>query len=117
MCCGPGLSRHSASGNGIAHVDVLKIDVEGHEVSVLEGARRALEEHRIAAIMFEFGSANINSRTFFGDFWNLFDTLSYNLYGVLPGGGTYKIDQYRDELEYFRGASNYIATRRLSDAA
>ena len=103
--------------NGITQVDVLKIDVEGHEVSVLEGARRALKEHRIAAIMFEFGSATINSRTFFGDFWNLFDALSYDLHVVLPGGGTYKIDRYRDELEYFRGASNYIATRRPSNAA
>ena len=103
--------------NGITQVDVPKIDVEGHEVSVLEGARRALKEHRIAAIMFEFGSANINSRTFFGDFWNLFDALSYDLHVVLPGGGTYKIDRYRDELEYFRGASNYIATRRPSNAA
>jgi FkbM family methyltransferase len=34
-------------------IDVLKIDVEGHELGVLEGARRLLEDRRITHIVFE----------------------------------------------------------------
>jgi FkbM family methyltransferase len=35
-------------------VDLLKIDVEGNETAVLQGARRALAEQRIKAIYFEY---------------------------------------------------------------
>ena len=34
-------------------VQLVKIDVEGHELSVLQGAERLLEEHRIHHILFE----------------------------------------------------------------
>jgi FkbM family methyltransferase len=33
--------------NGIAHIDVLKVDVQGHEPAVLRGAERMLSEGRI----------------------------------------------------------------------
>lgn len=34
-------------------IDVLKLDVEGHELQVLEGARRLLDRERITTIVFE----------------------------------------------------------------
>ena len=39
---------------GIYRIDLLKIDVEGHEPQVLRGARRALAERRIQAVLCEF---------------------------------------------------------------
>jgi len=42
-----------AAMEGVERVDVLKIDVEGHELQVLEGARRLLEDGRIRDILFE----------------------------------------------------------------
>jgi FkbM family methyltransferase len=39
---------------GIERVDLLKIDVEGHEPQVFQGAARALVERRIRAILCEF---------------------------------------------------------------
>jgi FkbM family methyltransferase len=39
---------------GVDRVDLLKIDVEGHEQWVLEGARSALSQGRIRTIMFEY---------------------------------------------------------------
>jgi FkbM family methyltransferase len=39
--------------HGIETVDVMKVDVEGHEASVLEGATAALGDHRIRAITME----------------------------------------------------------------
>jgi FkbM family methyltransferase len=44
---------------GIERIDFLKIDTEGHDLSVLKGARKALHERRIGMIQFEFIPANI----------------------------------------------------------
>lgn len=57
-----------ADENDIAIITLLKLDIEGHEVFALRGAERLLAAGRIRALTFEFGSANINSRTFFRDF-------------------------------------------------
>lgn len=45
--------------HGLDRLDVLKVDVEGQEIAVLEGADRALSEGRIDLILIEarFGSA------------------------------------------------------------
>eukprot|EP00520_Triparma_pacifica_P001630 CAMPEP_0118632862 /NCGR_PEP_ID=MMETSP0785-20121206/680_1 /TAXON_ID=91992 /ORGANISM="Bolidomonas pacifica, Strain CCMP 1866" /LENGTH=301 /DNA_ID=CAMNT_0006523679 /DNA_START=186 /DNA_END=1087 /DNA_ORIENTATION=+ len=36
-------------------VDILKIDVEGHDVAVLRGGQRMLEEGRVGVLLFEYG--------------------------------------------------------------
>ena len=68
----------------IPHVRLLKVDVEGHEYDVLEGARVAIESRRIGAIHFEFNEMNIFSRRFFKDFWDLL--AGYDFYRLLPRG-------------------------------
>jgi len=45
--------------SGINHIDFLKIDTEGHDLSVLRGAKQALRDRRIGMIQFEFIPANI----------------------------------------------------------
>ncbi|MGH9383996.1 MAG: FkbM family methyltransferase [Vicinamibacterales bacterium] len=40
----------------VSHIDVLKIDTEGHELQVLQGAKRMLAEARIGFIYTEFNS-------------------------------------------------------------
>jgi FkbM family methyltransferase len=52
---------------GIAHIDLLKLDTEGHELAVLNGASKLLGSRAIDVIQFEFGGANIDSRTFLRD--------------------------------------------------
>jgi len=41
--------------NGLDHIDLLKIDVEGYERSVLEGASSLLESESVSCIQFEYG--------------------------------------------------------------
>lgn len=98
-----------AAERNIAHINLLKLDVEGNEFDALLGARRLLDEGRIDAICFEFGSAHINSRVFFHDLWDLLHPSGYTMHRIVPGGGLLPITTYYEDLEHFRGVSNYIA--------
>jgi len=48
-------------------IDYFKIDAEGSEIKILEGFGKFIG--KIKLIQFEFGGCNIDSRTFFQDFW------------------------------------------------
>ena len=93
----------------IALIDYLKLDIEGNEIAALQGAQATLKAGRIKALAFEFGSGNVNSRTYFRDFWELLVPLGYEIKRIGPGGRLIPIDQYSEVLEYFRGATNYVA--------
>ncbi|MEM8793493.1 MAG: FkbM family methyltransferase [Pseudomonadota bacterium] len=65
--------------NGLTTVHCMKIDTEGHEMSVLKGAQAALKSQSIQAIAFEFGPNSLFSGARFFDFYNLFDGFGYRL--------------------------------------
>jgi FkbM family methyltransferase len=91
----------------IERIDFAKLDVEGHELQILQGATRMVTEGRITAIQFEFGGANIDSRTFMRDFFDLL-TPQYRIHRVLQHG-LYPVVRYRETLEVFKRATNYVA--------
>ena len=90
---------------GIDKIDFLKVDVEGHEIKVFEGATQMLARRAIRFIQFEFGGTNIDSRVFLRDFLNL---LSPNdrIYRVVTDG-IYPLT-YTETLEIF-SYSNFFA--------
>ncbi|MFZ1538478.1 MAG: FkbM family methyltransferase [Chromatiaceae bacterium] len=55
------------SSMGLAYVDFIKIDVEGHELSVLRGARNALIGRHIGAIYFEYCRSHLARQDAPGD--------------------------------------------------
>ena len=61
------------AGNGIERIDYLKIDAEGNDLAVLQGASRMLAAGAIRFVQFEFGGCNIDSRTFLRDFVRLLE--------------------------------------------
>jgi len=96
-----------------AKIDICKIDIEGHELDCLSGFGRAIDF--IDVIQFEFGGCNIDTRTFFQDFWYFFKERGFSLYRIAPIG-VIKIHQYREIDESFR-TTNYIAKRNHDDLA
>lgn len=97
--------------NELDFVDFVKMDIEGHEPFALRGAERSLAARRIGALTFEFGTGNINSRTFFREIWDLL-TPEFNIWRITPSGKSVFIDEYYEDMEYFRGVSNYVAELR-----
>lgn len=98
------------SERGIETVDFMKMDLEGHELFALRGASESLKARRIRALTFEFGAGNVNSRTFFRDFWILLTEAGYRIQRIYPGGDTVPVLEYYEDLEFFRGVTNYIAS-------
>lgn len=91
---------------GIKTIHFLKLDVEGYEISVLKGAEKMLGRKAIKAIQFEFGGCNIDSRTFFQDFYYLL-TPHYVIYRIVQNG-IVPIQDYSELREIFVN-TNYLA--------
>ena len=69
---------------GIEYIDFIKIDTEGNDFFVLQGAKELLSKGGIKCIQFEFNIMNTVSRIFFRDFIQLLK--GYRLYRMLPNG-------------------------------
>ena len=83
----------------IKHIDLLKIDIEGHEINALEGFGRYLNSDFIDYIQFEYGGANMNSHTNLQDFYNLLLPKGYLIAKIMP---TYlEIRDYNPRLDNF----------------
>ena len=90
-------------------LDIVKIDIEGHELSALRGFGDAIEATRV--LQFEFGGTNIDTRTYWQDFWYFFREHDFDLYRITPLGVLH-LDEYRESDEYFSFVANFIAANR-----
>jgi len=94
--------------NNIKTIDFLKIDVEGHELSVLKGAEKMLQTKCIKLIQFEFNSHNVYSRVFLRDFYLLLK--DFEFYRILQNG-IMKLGPYKPANEIFI-QQNIVAIQR-----
>lgn len=85
--------------NSIEKIHFLKLDIEGNEYNALLGAEKMLKAKKIDFIQFEFGGCNIDSRTYFQDFWYLLKE-DYNFYRIVKNG-LRPIKNYSESLEIF----------------
>jgi FkbM family methyltransferase len=92
--------------NKIERIHFLKLDIEGHEVKALEGAKQLINNKKIDFIQFEFGGCNIDSRTYFQDFYYLLKE-NYKIYRILKNE-LFEITCYKEIYEVFITV-NYLA--------
>ena len=95
--------------NNIAVIDLLKLDVEGNELKVLQGACASLSRGIIKSIQIEFGGCNIDSRTFIRDFWNILNK-DFAMYRIMKDG-LIEITQYYETIEIFT-CTNFFFARK-----
>lgn len=93
----------------IDQIHFLKLDIEGNELNALKGGKGMIDAGKVDVIQIEFGGCNIDSRTYFRDFWNLLND-KYTVYRVLLDG-LEEIKEYGDILEIFF-CTNYLFVRK-----
>ncbi len=92
--------------NGIEHIDLLKIDVEGAEHKVLAGFDQMLRAGRVDVVQFEYGLKSVVTRYLLKDFYDFFLARGYAVGKLYPNGVAFK--DYHVTDEDFMGP-NYIA--------
>lgn len=103
-----------ATDHGIGHVDLLKIDVEGYDLHVLEGARDLLDGQRIDLFLFEYNFAWVLSRRYLKDAVDYLAGKPYRLFRLFNGflaplDFSHKEERF-DHTTMFVG----VSTRRLA---
>lgn len=92
----------------IDRVDFLKIDTEGMDFRVLNGAKKALSEGRIGAIQFEYGLVSVETRFLLRDFFEMLEGYGYAVGKIYPRYVDFR--QYHRSMEDFIGP-NFLAVR------
>lgn len=93
--------------NGIDRIEFMKIDVEGAELSVIQGAQRMIAEHRIAKLQFEYNNTFKDAGVTLRQLYEYLTSQGYSIYRISPDYLIH-ISLWHDDLEnYF--LSNYLA--------
>lgn len=95
---------------GIAHIHLLKMDIEGHELAALKGLGEKLDPAYIDFIQFEYGGANLDAGTSLKGLFSLLERRGFRLARVLPSGLAYRT--YKPWLETYQHG-NFVAINPL----
>lgn len=82
----------------IEHIDFVKIDTEGHELSVLKGFEN--EIHKIGVIQFEYGGTYLDSNIKFIDVINYLKSHNFDNFSYLDRSSQVPITDYSDHYKY-----------------
>jgi FkbM family methyltransferase len=94
--------------HAIERIDFLKIDTEGHDLSVLKGARNALRDRKIAMIQFEFIPANIATGATMHGFFEVLE--GYRISRLCLNGDLLPLEPYDVKRCEIYVTHNLIAT-------
>jgi FkbM family methyltransferase len=92
---------------GVARFALVKIDTEGHDLTVLRGARALLAGHRIAVVQFEYNHRWVFARAFLRDAFEFLGDLGYRVGKLTPKGVEF-YPGWDPDLETFV-EGNYVA--------
>lgn len=93
----------------VDHVDMLKVDAEGHDFRVIQGAEGYLRAQRIDVLQFEYNKAWLNAGSTLARAFEFLDGLGYATRLLRKDGlADYRIEAIGDFFNY----SNFVAFRR-----
>jgi FkbM family methyltransferase len=98
---------HFCKEHAITQIDFLKIDTEGAELIVLQGALDMLQQNKIKTIQFEYGGTYLDSQTTLRQVYELLSQNGYTIFRIILDG-LIQIEKWHDELENYQ-YSNYLA--------
>ncbi len=98
---------------GITHIHFLKIDIEGHEIAAFEGLGRYLNGDFIDFVQFEYGGANLDSRTSLMDFYSLFDNAGFVMTKIMRNN--LEVRPYKPWMDNFQYANYVAVSKRIFD--
>lgn len=86
--------------NSINYIDLLKIDTEGNDLRVIQGAMELLKNGKIGVLQFEYNHRWIYSRTYLKDVFDLMQGLPYRIAKVVSNALEVYVE-WNPELERF----------------
>lgn len=93
--------------NNIERIDLLKIDAEGHDMMVMEGARGMLSRKAIHVVQFEYNWRWVKPHRTLLDAFEFLQPLGYKLGKITPNAIEF-YESWHPELEKYVEA-NYVA--------
>ena len=100
--------------HAIDHIDFLKIDVEGHEMEVLQGFQASFSGGVVDLVQFEFTLWAAVARRWLADYYDFFEHSDFRIGKLWPHAVHWKQYAAEDE-QFFR--CNFVAVRCGSTAA
>lgn len=94
------------SSRGVERINLIKTDTEGHDFSILKGAKGMLQAGRIDVYQFEYNHMWAYSHAFLRDVFLLIRETPYRLARMMPGH-IELVDEWHPELDRFM-AGNYL---------
>ena len=96
--------------HGIDKIDFLKIDAEGAEWVILQGAIDLIKQNKIAAIQFEYGGCYLDAKVKLEEIFYFLTNYEYIVFRIIPKG-LIQIAEWSPHLENFT-ISNYVAIKK-----
>jgi FkbM family methyltransferase len=90
-------------------IDLIKMDIEGLEYNALIGFKSAIKKTKL--VQFEFGGCNIDSKTYFRDFWFFLTNNNFVIYRITPFGAQL-LSSYNESDETFI-TTNFIGINKI----
>ncbi len=92
--------------HNIKKIDLIKIDIEGHELSALKGFGKLLNAETVNLIQFEYGGANLDSHTSLLDLFTFFESKGFIVCKMMKHG--LEKQTYKPRFENFM-YQNWVA--------
>lgn len=93
--------------HAISHIDFLKIDTEGSEWDVLQGAHELISQRKISFIQFEYGGTYPDANITLEQVYTYLVAKDYTIFRITSDGLVH-IPQWQETLENYH-LSNYLA--------